>query len=211
MTIRNFTKITYAALAVAAVALAAPAAQSQTRSSNVTGAKRTSVSSGRIYRSANSNGNSGYYGNSSAGYLNTYDPYGYAPYLYGNSGYGYSQGGALVLGSNGQLYDPFAGSGSSVPTYSQGGVTVPAPVQSSDRIEAVRLAGNRIRIEWNGDPRPVANIKFSLLDRNRKPLQTAVVTDLPAQADFSLPANAAYYRVAISYGDGAVRYIVTAL
>lgn len=137
--------------------------------------------------------------------------YGADPYSYGASGFVYPQGGAIVQGSDGQIYDPFSVDGSVNPYFSQNGVTVAAPFQLSDQIEAVKLSGNRVRIVWSGDPRPVASMKFSLLDSRRNELRTTVVNDLPAEAIFTRPSTAAYYRVVILYGDGATRSIVAAL
>jgi hypothetical protein len=210
MMIRNMTNI---ALAVAVFALAAPVAHSQNRVYNGATGRYTPNSTSGMYNQVNAN--NGYFGNNYAGYL-----FGANPYLF-NANSVYSLGGALVFGSNGQLYNPFLNNGSLEPTYNVDGVTVPAPIgpggvqqnpiQMSDQIEAVRLSGNRVRIMWSGDPRPVAGMQFSLLNSKRAELRNAMVTSLPAEAVFTRPSTAAYYRVVITYGDGAVRSIIAPL
>lgn len=216
MTIRNMTNITNVALALAAFALAAPAAQSQTRVYNSVTGRYTSNRTSGMYNRVNANNI--YSGNTYAGYLYGSSPYmlGGRPYIYNNDVY--APGGALVMGADGQLYNPFLDNGAVEPTVNADGVTIPVPVaqnpalqnpmQLSDQIEAVRLPGNRVRIVWSGDPRPIASMRFSLLDSKRVVLKSVVVTDLPAEAIFTRPSNAAYYRVMITYGDGAVRSIV---
>ncbi len=213
MTLRNVTPITNVALAVAVIALAAPMAQSQSRAGRVT----PHINSG-MFNQVYSNNNG-----SMAGAL-----YGYTPFTFGanshrnnNTGVFYAPGGALVLGSDGQLYNPFLNNGAVEPTYRADGVTIPAPVaqnkavsnplQLSDQIDAVQLPGNMVRIAWSGDQGPVARMQFSLLSSNRTVLRNSVVTALPAEAIFSRPATAKYYRVIITYGDGAVRSIVAPL
>jgi len=224
MTIRNMTNITNVGLAVAVIALASPAAHSQGRINSASG-RILNMTSGMARQIQATNGitfNGNNYGAYGA-YL-----YGNNPYMYGlnpsfyDNGVPYrNQGGALVLGADGQLYNPFLGNGAPEPTLNANGVTIPAPVgqenavQSpvslSDQIEAVRLPGNQVRIMWAGDPRPIASMKFALLDRKRNELRQAVVNGLPAEATFSRPSTAAYYRVTILYGDGAVRSIVAPL
>lgn len=183
------------ASAVAAIAFAAPVAQAQTHRPNVS-----------IHLNGSANRGSTVYNGmgSSAGRI-----YGSRPYLYDTPGYFYPQG-VLVLGSNGQIYAAAIDNGILNPAY-QNGANIPAPLQFSDKIEAVRLPDNRVRVQWNGDTRPVASIKFSLLNRKRAVLQTAVVTDLPAAATFARTADAAYYRVMVNYSDGAVRSLVATL
>jgi len=195
MTIRNITNV---ALAVAAIAFAAPMAHAQNGGYNLLDAY---------------NNSSRFYG---------YNPY--SPYAYGIGPYRYNPGGTLVLGADGQLYNPSLGNGAVEPTIDADGITIPepvvpalvpavppAPIRTSDEIDAVRLSGNRIRIAWSGDPRPVATMTFSLLDKNRTALKSTILSDLPAQAVFTLPSKAAYYRVVITYNDGAMRSLVTAL
>ena len=191
MTIRNITNV---ALAVAAIAFAAPMAHAQ---------------------------NGGY--NPYNGTFYGYNPY--SPNAYGIGPYRYNPGGALVLGANGQLYNPFLGNGGAEPTLNVDGISVPAPVvpivsvpvaeptptRMSDQIDMVRLSSNRIRIKWSGDPRPIATMTFSLLDKNRIALKSTMLSDMPAQAVFTVPSNAAYYRVVITYNDGAMRSLVSAL
>lgn len=192
MIIRNIMNVKNVMFAVGVIALAAPMAQAQTRRSNSIAGGQTATNKSHIYNGAK-------YGGTYTG-----KAYGYNPYTY-------SQGGALILGSDGRIYDPFAeDSGMNSPFY-QNGVTISAPVRLSDQIEAVALSGNRVQIAWNGDTHTVSNIKFSLLDRRRKTLQSMIVTDLPAQATFARPSNAAYFRVVITYDDGAVRSLVSAL
>jgi hypothetical protein len=252
MTIRNITKFTNVALAVAALTLVAPMAQSQSRMYNNTLGvyNNNGYNLLNAYYSGNTlgmynnggynllnaynNGNLGMYNNGAYNLLNAYNNnsfYGYVPYnAYGDNGYGVSPyrynnpGGALVLGSDGQLYNPFLNNGGPEPTVDADGITIPAPVvpipvpsvQSSpilmsDQIDAVRLSGNRVRIEWTGDPRPVAAMTFSLLDKNRTALKLTIINGLPAQAVFAVPSKAAYYRVVITYSDGAMRSIVSPL
>ena len=224
MTIRNLTNITSVGLAVAVIAMASPTAHSQGRINSASG-RILNMTSGMARQIQATNGitfNGNNYGAYGA-YL-----YGNNPYLYGmnpnfyNNGVPYrNQGGALVLGTDGQLYNPFLGDGAVEPTVNADGVVIPAPVGQeqavqnpvslSDSIEAVRLPGNLVRIMWAGDPRPIASMKFALLDRRRNELRQAVVNGLPAEATFSRPSTAAYYRVTILYGDGAVRSIVAPL
>jgi hypothetical protein len=238
MTIRNLTNITSVGLAVAVIALASPTAHSQGRINSGSGrilnmtsgmARQVQATNGANYYGANG---VTYYGNGFTFTGNNYGSYGdfsgNNPYTYGvnpyfiDNGAPYrNQGGALVLGSDGQLYNPFLGDGAVEPTLNGDGITIPAPVgqenvvqkpaQMSDQIEATRLPGNLVRIQWAGDPRPIASMKFELLDRKRNELRQAVVNDLPAVATFSRPSTAAYYRVTIQYGDGAVRSIVSPL
>ena len=224
MTIRKTTNIASAWLAVAVIASTSTAAHSQGRVNSASG-KIANATRGMARQVNTTNGNT-YYGNNYGAY-GAY-LYGTSPYLYGlnPSFYDHSasyrnQGGALVLGSDGQLYNPSLGDGALEPTLNADGVTIPAPVgqetsvqnpmRLSDQIEAVRLPGNRIRIVWTGDPRPIASMKFALLDRKRNEIRQTVVNALPAEATFSRPSTAAYYRVTILYGDGAVRSIVAPL
>jgi len=178
--------------------------------------------------------NLGMYNNGGYNLLNNYNNgsfYGYVPSnAYSDNGYGTipyrydNPGGALVLGSDGQLYNPSLGNDVEEPTLDANGVTIPqpvvpvpvptfqtAPARMSDQIDAVRLSGNRIRIEWTGDPRPVETMTFSLLDGNRKALKLAILNGLPARTTFTVPSNAAFYRVVITYTDGATRSILTPL
>jgi hypothetical protein len=222
MTIRNLTNITNVGLAVAVIALASPVAHSQGRINSGSG-RILNMTSGMARQVQATNGFT-FYGND----YGAYNPYIYGNSLYGANPYFYdngapyrNQGGALVLGTDGQLYNPFLGDGAPEPTISSDGVTIPAPVgqenavqnpvQLSDQIDATRLPGNMVHITWSGDPRPIASMKFELLDRNRNELRQAVVNDLPAEATFTRPSTAAYYRVTILYGDGAVRSIVSPL
>jgi len=224
MAIRNLTNITRIGLAAAAIAMASPAAHSQGRINSASG-RILNMTSGMARQVRATNGST-FNGNNYGAYGAFL--YGNNPYLYGmnpnfyNNGAPYrNQGGALVLGPDGQLYNPFLGDGAVEPTVNAGGVVIPAPVGQelavqnpvslSDSIEAVRLPGNMVRIMWAGDPRPIASMKFALLDRRRNELRQTVVSDLPAEATFSRPSTAAYYRVTILYGDGAVRSIVAPL
>jgi len=245
MTIRNMTTITSMALAVAVIGMAAPNAHAQQRVySGATSIYTYNGYSGMYnnggYNLLNSYYNSGYnLGMYNYGGYNLPDNYyngsfyGYMPYNAYSNGYGpipnryNNPGGALVLGSDGQLYNPSLGNNVEEPTVDANGVTIPQPVvpapaatvtsipaqpaQMSDQIEAVRLSGNRIRIEWIGDPRPVETMTFSLLDGNRKALKLAILNGLPARTTFTVPSNAAFYRVVITYTDGATRSIVTPL
>ena len=220
MKIRNINQMKNIALAVAAFALAAPVAQAQGRVYNAVTGRYTTTNNSRISNSVNANLNNGFYGNNYLGYLNNYGPYitGSDPYanIY-DQGVPYRQNGAIILGANGQLYDTTANNGNGGivdPSEEQGnasGMINVAPTQLNDQIEAVRLSGNRVKIAWAGDPRPVASMKFSLLDRQRNEVRTTVVNDLPAQATFTRPSNAVYYRVVILYGDGATRSLVAPL
>jgi hypothetical protein len=232
MTIRNFTNV---ALAVAAIAFAAPMAHAQ---NGMYSSSLGMYNNGgyNLLNSYNNGSTFGMYNNGGAyNLLNAYGNigsfYGYAPIYPGAFGVGpyYNRydnpGGALVLGSDGQLYNPFLGNGATEPTLDADGITIPAPVvpvvpvsvaeptpvRMSDQIDMVRLSGNRIRIKWSGDPRPIATMTFSLLDRNRAALKSTMLSDMPAQAVFTVPSNAAYYRVVITYNDGAMRSLVTAL
>ena len=215
MKIRIVNLIKNVALACAAIALGAPMAHSQTRQYNAVTGKYTTTSSGHIYRHSNPYANSGYSGNSYMAFLNDYSPFvmGSTPSYFNNAAAVYPQGGALVLGSDGQIYAPYVnnGTGAIEPSNSRNGVTIAMPLKLSDQIETIKLSDNRIRIVWSGDPRPVANMRFSLLDSKRVVLRNAVVTDLPAEAVFTRPSNAVYYRVMITYGDGAMRSIVAPL
>ena len=198
---------------LAAIALTASTAGAQNRSSQAVIGRSAPTNNNHVVHHGNAYAHGGFYGNNYAQHFYSYAPYIYSstPYVYSPVGSIYSQGGALVLGSNGQLSTLYAVGSSVDPMTGQNGVTNPAPIRTSNRIEAVRLPGNRLQIQWNGDTTPVASLKFSLLDHKRVTLQTTVVTDLPAAATFSLPSNAAYYRVVITYSDGAVRSIVAAL
>jgi len=231
MTIRNLTNITSVGLAVAVIALTSAVAHSQGRINSGSG-RILNMTSGMARQVQATNGVT-YYGSGvtySGNNYGTYGDYLYGsnPYIYGQNPYFYdngapyrNQGGALVLGSDGQLYNPFLGDGAVEPTLNADGITIPAPVgqedavqhpaQMSDQIEATRLPGNQVRIQWAGDPRPIASMKFELLDRKRNELRQAVVNGLPAEATFTRPSTAAYYRVTIQYGDGAVRSIVSPL
>jgi hypothetical protein len=182
----KFLNIKNVVLAVAAIALGAPAAQAQTH---------RNIPSIPLNSSAH-NG---------AGFL-----YRNMPYLYNSPGYFYPQG-AIVLGANGQIYDTTANNGIPDLAYRQNGLTIPARHQLSDKMEAIRLPDNRIEIRWDGDTHSVASMKFSLLNRKRAVLQTAVITDLPSAAIFAPTAGAVYYRVMITYSDGAVRSLVATL
>ncbi len=84
----------------------------------------------------------------------------------------------------------------------------PPPFDFSDSIEARRLSGNRVFIQWQGDPRPISRMTFALLDRRRKLLASQPVTTLPAEATMPLKAGAAYYRISILYTEGAARSLV---
>jgi hypothetical protein len=230
MTIRNITNITNVALAVAAIAFAAPMAHAQY------GGYSSSIGmyNNGGYNLLNSYNNGNTFGMYNSGYnlLNAYNNsgsfYGYTPYnagAFGVGAYRYNSGGALVMGADGELYNPFLGNGAAEPTIDADGIIIPAPVvpvvpvsvaeptpvRMSDQIDTVRLSGNRIRIEWSGDPRPVATMTFSLLDKNRTALKSTIMNGLPAQAVFTVPPKAAYYRVVITYNDGAMRSLVTAL
>jgi len=229
MTIRNFTTITNVALAVAVIALAAPMADAQ---SGGYGAAFSMVNNGgyNLLNAYNRGFSFGMVNNGGYNLLNSYNNSGsfygytpYSPYAFGIGAYRYNPG-ALVLGADGQLYNPSLGNGATEPTINADGITVPAPLvpalvpvapttsrRTSEQIDAVRLSGNRVRIEWTGDPRSVATMTFSLLDKNRAALKSTIMSDMPAQAVFTLPSNAAYYRVVINYSDGAVRSLVTAL
>jgi hypothetical protein len=229
MTIRNMTNITSVALAVAVIGMAAPNAHAQQRVYNgATGIYTYNNTNSGMYNSTIGMYNNGY--NLLDNYYNNGRFYGYYPYNAYSNGYGpmpyryNNPGGALVMGSDGQLYNPSLGNDAMEPTVNMNGVTIPepvvptpvavvapAPIQMSDQIDAVRLSGNRVRIEWIGDPRPVETMTFSLLDRNRTALKLAILNSLPARAVFTVPSNAAYYRVVITYNDGAVRSIVTPL
>jgi len=226
MTIRNITNV---ALAVAAIAFAAPMAHAQYGGYS----SSFGMYNNGGYNLLNSYNNGNTFGMYNSGYnlLNAYNNggfYGYTPYNAGAFGVGpyrYNLGGALVMGADGQLYNPFLGNGAAEPTIDADGITIPAPVvpvvpvsvasptpvRMSDQIDAVRLSGNRIRIAWSGDPRPVATMTFSLLDKNRTTLKSTILSDMPAKAVFTLPSKAAYYRVVITYSDGAMRSLVAAL
>jgi hypothetical protein len=215
MKIRIVNPIKNVALAVAVIALGAPMAHSQTRQYNALTGKYTTTINRHIYRNFNPYANSGYSGNSYMAYLNDYSPsvVGSTPSYFNNAAAVYPQGGALVLGSDGRIYDPYAnnGAGAVDPSYSRNGVTFLVPMKLSDQIETIKLSDNRIRIVWSGDPRPVAKMRFSLLDSKRVVLRNTIVTDIPADAVFTRPSNAVYYRVMITYGDGAMRSIVAPL
>ncbi len=190
-------------LAVAAIALGAPAAQAQTHR-NISSIPMNS-SAHRGFTALNRNNTAGTALSNGVSAL-----YFSAPYLYDSPGYFFPQG-ALVLGTDGQIYDTTTNNGIPDLAYRQNGVTIPARHQLSDKIEAVRLPDNRIEIQWDGDTRSVASLKFSLLNRKRAVLQTAVITDLPSAAIFAPTAGAVYYRVIITYSDGAVRSLVATL
>jgi len=229
MKIRNINNIKNVALAIAAFALAAPAVQAQGRLGIPTSAagqarvRGTSQMANTLVNNAN-----GYpgplYGYGYYGYLNNYSPYltGADPYsgIYDvGSPYAYRAPGAVVMGPNGQIADttpyPYDAQGVEdqgvvVPTNQSGTMNVPT-TQLNDQIAALRLSGNRVKLAWVGDPRPVSSMTFSLLDSKRNEIRHADVSGLPAQAIFTRPSNAVYYRVSITYGDGAVRSLIGSL
>lgn len=207
MQLPNIKNFVPSVAAWAAIVLVASTAGAQNRSSQAV------TNNNHVVHHRNAYVHRSFYGNNDAEYFYSYAPYiyGSTPYVPSPAGSIYSQGGALVVGSNGQISTLYSGGGSVDPMTGQKGAANPASVRTSDRIEAVRLPGNRLQIQWNGDTTPIASLKFSLLDHKRVTLQTNVVTDLPAATTFALPSNAAYYRVVITYSDGAVRSIVAAL
>jgi hypothetical protein len=71
-----------------------------------------------------------------------------------------------------------------------------------DHIQAKRLKNGEIQLNWKGDPRIVAGIRFALLDRNGKALKQTTVTRLPGAAQFTRPRTAVYYGAMIYYIDG---------
>lgn len=217
MKIRQMNTIKSVALAVAAFALAAPAANAQRVGNANFG--RSQMANNLIY----SNGN-GYYG-PTFGYgatLNNYSPFllgdSYGGIYMAGSPYGYRAPGAVILGANGQVVDttpyPYVDQQNGIEDAEaaaqtpQGGAINAPTAQLNDSIAAVRLSDNRVKIAWKGDPRPIASMTFSLLDRRRNEVRHTDVSGLPAQAIFTRPSNAVYYGVTITYSDGAVRTLL---
>lgn len=228
MKFRNITSIKNLVLAGAAIALAAPMAQAQQRVYNPANGRSTPTRSSIVANSLRASANDSAYINYILGYMNNYSPYviGSGPvggvYGYG-APYGYRTPGAVVLDANGRLFDttpnPYNGEDLVNPLANQnqdnqaeqGGVLSAPTAQLNDQIMATRLSGNRVKLAWAGDPRPIARMQFSLLDSRRNEVRNTVVTGLPAQAIFTRPSNAVYYRVVITYGDGAVRTLISSL
>lgn len=227
MKIRQMNTIKSVALAVAAFALASPAANAQQRLYSPILGRSVSQNGSRMANNLIYNNGNGYYG-PTFGYgasLNNYNPSLYVDpsggiTMYG-SPYGYRAPGAVVLGPNGQVVDttpyPFVDpangveDAAAVAPNGQNGIVNAPTAQLSDQIAAVRLSDNRVKIAWAGDPRPIASMTFSLLDSRRNEVRHTDVSGLPAQAIFTRPSNAAYYAVTITYSDGAVRRVLGSL
>ncbi len=212
MNIRNMKNL---AFAVAALALIAPNAHAQRRNPNgsmvvAPGNVNAYVfGNGYTYKGMNNYGTYSGFPNYSIGY-----PYAFNKYGGINSA---GANGSVTVGGNGAVYP---GYGSATINNSNEGITVNegqdnlppvAPVSLSDQIVVSKLSSNRVKIVWDGDPRPVAKMQFALLDSKKTALRSLTITDLPAEATFVRPTTAAYYRVVITYGDGAMRSLISAL
>ena len=74
--------------------------------------------------------------------------------------------------------------------------------RANDTVEARREANKGMYIRWNGEPRLVMRIFFSLLDKNRKVIQQQIATRQPGEAHLKYMKTAAYYKVQIEYVNG---------
>jgi hypothetical protein len=169
----------------------------------------------------------GYSGNPGYAYNGyDYNPYGaYGPASYngyygynGYNGYGYDNNAYLNAGAPVNAYGvPDYNYGA--PAYNYGPPMNRAAAyyrsnaipRTNDAISAVRQAGNRIQISWQGTPGLVQNITFSLLDQNRRPINQQLITSLPARATFTRTKNAAFYQVVVQYVNGTTTSVTSPL
>jgi hypothetical protein len=87
--------------------------------------------------------------------------------------------------------------------------TVSGPIpRTNDTISAVLLAGNRLRMDWSGDPTAVSSIYFALLDRNQNPIVGSTISTLPATMTLHRTAKTAYYEVRVTYVNGTTNTVV---
>ncbi len=201
-------------LAVAAIALAAPVAQAQRRNIGVNPALFSGntnsfvFGNGYTYQGIN-NFYETYYGASNYSFGNVY-PFG----TYGGVNIGGANG-SVTVGGNGVVtpgYGSIAINSNGFNSYDQqGDLPLTPPVRLSDQIEVKKLSLNRVKIAWDGDPKPIAKMQFALLDIKKNVLKSQTITNTPAEATFVRPSTAAYYRVVITYGDGAMRSLISAL
>lgn len=139
---------------------------------------------------------------------NTGTPYIGAGGYYGGGSYSDP---SFAAGPNGVT--PLAdGNGVAYPMANNGGVyVVHGPTGLRDSIDVDRPTNTQVKISWTGDPRPIKQMTFSVLDSSRQTLKSQVITKTPAQATFTRGKTASYYRVYIEYLDGAVRTLTAPL
>ena len=74
--------------------------------------------------------------------------------------------------------------------------------RANDFVEAKRETNRGLYIRWNGEPRLVSRILFSLLDRNRRVIQQRISLEQPGEAHLKYMKTANYYQIQIEYVNG---------
>src|SRR2546423_1804172 len=86
--------------------------------------------------------------------------------------------------------------------------TIPRTPES---IDARIQSDGRLLISWSGNTDLARSVTFSLLDKNRKMLKTAILMRTPVQTRFTLSNKTAYYKVVVEYIDGTMTQVVSPL
>lgn len=127
------------------------------------------------------------------------DPYSY----YGNPGFGYPNP-ALARGYY-QEANPYIAN----ERFANAGMNPNILPRTSDTIEARRESNNTIWIGWQGDTQMVNRITFALLNKDHHQITQRVRTSPPAQIRFTRIKDAAYYRVTVEYLNGATNTVTS--
>lgn len=83
--------------------------------------------------------------------------------------------------------------------------------RTNDAILVNKLGTKRVELAWQGQPRAVKQITFSLLNKNMEPLASKTITAEPARATLTRSPKATYYRVTVQYINGTLNRITSAL
>lgn len=89
-----------------------------------------------------------------------------------------------------------------------GGAPIP---RTSDTIDARIDNNNQLVITWNGEPRAVERVTFSLLDKDHHVIKQQTVTSLPVRARLGITSKTAYYQVLVEYVNGTTTSVVSPL
>lgn len=82
--------------------------------------------------------------------------------------------------------------------------------QTSARI-TTKMTTSAVSFAWEGEPRAVQSITFTLLDKNNAAVTKQVITRLPARATLKKTAKATGYSVSVLYINGLSNTIVSPL
>jgi len=151
-------------------------------------------------------------------YSNVYSPYG-----------GVLFGGGRAIPQHG--VSPYYDAGNGVMAFGPDGIETPNPSynsayftpnhynvtfgpddipRTSDAITVQRV-GTRITMRWQGEPRAVETITFTLLDKNNRAIRTKTLTALPTQATLIRTSAVTAYSVNIQYINGTSNTITAPL